>query len=84
MTGTDHASGEGVAWELWGRRGAARQGGEFAEAGAYQPYLPKWVMGLASAVLVWRTGSLRPSIILHVAFNLLITFGSYISYQWPV
>ncbi|MDE0825460.1 MAG: type II CAAX endopeptidase family protein [Akkermansiaceae bacterium] len=42
------------------------------------------VMGLASAVLVWRTGSLLPSIILHVAFNLLITFGSYISYQWPV
>jgi membrane protease YdiL (CAAX protease family) len=41
-------------------------------------------MGLASAVLVWRTGSLLPSIILHVAFNLLITFGSYISYQWPV
>lgn len=42
------------------------------------------LMGLSSAVLVWRTGSLLPSIILHVVFNVLVTLSSYIDYQWPL
>jgi hypothetical protein len=42
------------------------------------------MMGVTSAALVWRTGSLFPSIVMHGLFNLIVTMHSYVIYHWPL
>lgn len=42
------------------------------------------MMGVTSAALVWRTGSLFPSMVLHGVFNLIISVQAYVLYQWPM
>ena len=45
-----------------------------------------WALRLAleKALLVWRTGSLFPAVVVHAVYNFLITATVLVSYQLPL
>jgi len=42
------------------------------------------VFGAGNALLVWRTGSLVPAILLHAIYNFLITLSVAVAYELPI